>query len=56
MIRGFNNLRYDNQMLYARLMEYSEKELFDLSQRIINAKKGEKVNTFHLVSTNTKMK
>ena len=43
---GFNNLRYDNQMLYARLMGYSEKELFGLSQRIINAKKGEKVNTF----------
>ena len=43
---GFNCLRYDNQMLYARLMGYSEYELYKLSQRIIKAKKGEKVDTF----------
>lgn len=33
---GFNCRRYDNHMLYARLMGYSEKQLFDLSQNIIN--------------------
>jgi hypothetical protein len=32
---GFNNRRYDNHILYARMMGYSEKQLFDLSQRII---------------------
>ena len=33
---GFNCRRYDNHMLYARLMGYSEKQLFELSQKIIN--------------------
>ena len=33
---GFNNRRYDNHILYARLMGYSNEELFKLSQRIIN--------------------
>lgn len=32
---GFNNRRYDNHMLYARMMGYSNLELFELSQRII---------------------
>lgn len=27
---------YDNHMLYARLMGYTEQQLFDLSQKIIN--------------------
>lgn len=38
---GFNNRRYDNHMLYARLLGYSEKQIYDLSQKIINAPKGE---------------
>lgn len=38
---GFNNRRYDNHMLYARLIGYSEKQLFDLSQKIVMASKGE---------------
>jgi len=38
---GFNCRRYDNHMLYARLMGYSEKELFELSQSIIGAAKGD---------------
>ena len=38
---GFNNRRYDNHMLYARLIGYSEKQLFDLSQKIVTASKGE---------------
>ena len=32
---GFNNRRYDNHILYARIMGYSERALFDLSQRMI---------------------
>lgn len=35
---GFNNRLYDNHILYARMMGYSEEELFRLSQRIINEK------------------
>lgn len=37
---GFNNRRYDNHMLYARSMGYSNEELFHLSQTIINDKGG----------------
>lgn len=33
---GFNCRRYDNHMLYARLIGYSEKQLYDLSQKIIS--------------------
>jgi hypothetical protein len=32
---GFNCRRYDNHMLYARLMGYSNQQLFDLSQKIV---------------------
>ncbi len=39
---GFNCRRYDNHILYARMMGYSEEELFRLSQRIINDKKDNK--------------
>lgn len=34
---GFNCRRYDNHILYARMMDYSNEELYKLSQRIINA-------------------
>lgn len=33
---GFNNRRYDNHILYAKMMGYTEKQLFQLSQRIID--------------------
>jgi hypothetical protein len=33
---GFNNRRYDNHILYARFMGYSNEELYKLSQKIIN--------------------
>lgn len=33
---GFNCRRYDNHILYARLMEYTNEQLFSLSNRIIN--------------------
>lgn len=33
---GFNNRRYDNHILYARLVGYDNEQLFHLSQRIID--------------------
>lgn len=33
---GFNCRRYDNHMLYARLLGYTEEQLFNLSNKIIN--------------------
>jgi len=39
---GFNCRRYDNHILYARLMGYSNEQLYNLSQRIVNGDK----NTF----------
>lgn len=46
---GFNNRDYDNHILYARMMGYSNEQLFKLSQRIIvekdkDAKFGEAYN------------
>lgn len=37
---GFNNRRYDNHLLYARLMGYSNEELYQLSQKIISGDKN----------------
>ena len=37
---GFNCRRYDNHILYARLMGYTNEQLYDLSQRIINGDKN----------------
>ena len=33
---GVNNRRYDNHIMYARMMGYSNEDLFELSQRIVN--------------------
>lgn len=38
---GFNNRRYDNHMLYARILGYTEYQLYEFSQEIINTPKGE---------------
>lgn len=38
---GFNCRRYDNHMLYACTLGYSNEQLFNLSQKIINSGKGE---------------
>ena len=38
---GFNCRRYDNHMLYARLMGYTNEQLYNLSQKIVNSPKGE---------------
>ena len=34
---GFNNLSYDNQILWGRMMGYSNEQLYQLSQRIIQS-------------------
>ncbi len=38
---GYNCRRYDNHMLYACLLGYSNEQLYNLSQNIVNAPKGE---------------
>lgn len=44
---GFNCRRYDNHILYARMMGYTNEELYNLSQRIISSeKKARSVNCF----------
>ena len=43
---GFNCRRYDNHMLYGRLMGYTNEQLFKLSQTIIDSKKGENRDSF----------
>jgi hypothetical protein len=37
---GFNNRRYDNHILYGRIMGYNNLQLFNLSQRIIDGEQG----------------
>ena len=37
---GFNCRRYDNHILYGRLMGYTNEQLYTLSQRIINGSKN----------------
>ena len=44
---GFNNRRYDNHILFARSVGYSNMELFQLSSKIVNdTKKEENRNCF----------
>lgn len=38
---GYNNRRYDNHILYARYLGYSNEELFKLSGKIINEKRSD---------------
>jgi hypothetical protein len=37
---GFNCRRYDNHLLYARLMGYTNEQLYNLSQKIINGSRN----------------
>lgn len=37
---GFNNRKYDNHIMYAASLGYSNEELFEVSQRIINNEKN----------------
>lgn len=38
---GFNCRRYDNHMLYACLLGYTNEQLYNLSQKLVGAPKGE---------------
>ena len=38
---GFNNRRFDNHIIYAALMGYTNEQLYNLSQNIINSQKGD---------------
>lgn len=40
----FNGRKYDRHILYARLMGYTNEEIYNLSQKIINAPKGSRDN------------
>lgn len=44
---GFNNLRYDNLILYARMSGYSIQELYQMSNQIINGDRGRQNYSFH---------
>lgn len=37
---GFNNRKYDNHILYARLLGYNELQLYNLSQKIVTSGKS----------------
>ena len=37
---GFNCRRYDNHIIYARLMGYNNEQIYNLSQRIINGERN----------------
>jgi len=43
---GFNCRRYDNHILYARMLGYNNLQLYNLSQKIVTAKKGQKCDAF----------
>ena len=43
---GFNCRRYDNHMLYACLIGYDNYQLYQLSQKLVNSKKGENRDAF----------
>lgn len=45
---GFNNRRYDNHILYARMMGASEFDLFTISQNIINGGKQNSVRNAYM--------
>ena len=47
---GFNCRRYDNHILYARMMGYNNEQLFNLSQRIINGSKNAMFSNAYNVS------
>lgn len=47
---GFNCRRYDNHMLWARMMGYSEADLFRLSQRIISGDRDAFIHDAYNVS------
>ena len=48
---GFNNRDYDNHMLYARMMKYSNEELYKLSRSIIKENRGKFGGAYNLSYT-----
>lgn len=47
---GFNNRSYDNHILYARMLGYSNAELYALSQRIISGSRNSKFSQAYNLS------
>ena len=47
---GFNNRRYDNKILYARIAGYSNEQLYKLSNRIINGSENVSMNSAYNLS------
>ena len=47
---GFNNREYDNHIMYARILGYSERELYTLSQRLIADSKNAKFREAYNIS------
>ena len=43
---GFNCRRYDNHLLYSRLMGYTNEQMYKLSNSIVNSKKGDNNKSF----------
>lgn len=43
---GHNCRRYDNHIIHARIMKYTNQQLFKLSQKIVTTKKGEDKDCF----------
>jgi hypothetical protein len=48
---GFNNLDYDNHILYARMMKYSNEDIYKLSKSIIKEKRGKFGGAYNLSYT-----
>lgn len=50
---GFNNYRYDNHILYARLLGYTNEQLFEVSKKIVsnNSRNGYFREAYHLSYT-----
>lgn len=48
---GFNNRDYDNHILYARMMKYSNKDIYKLSKSIIKEKRGKFGGAYNLSYT-----
>lgn len=43
---GYNCRRYDNHLLYSRLMGYTNEQMYKLSNSIVNSKKGDNNKSF----------
>ena len=52
-IVGHNVRKYDNHLLYAMMLGYSNKELFELSTSIVNRKEGFFADAYNLSYTDT---